>query len=121
MKVLTPRTHGMLDYLTVALFALAPTLVGLTGTAATLSYALAAVHLVMTLLTAFPMGVAGVVPLHLHGLVELLVAISLMGIGMFNFGLETRNGLFFLLVGLLILVVWVLSLYREPEVDPTAP
>lgn len=118
MKAISPRTHGFVDYLTVALFALAPTLFGLTGTAATLAYALAAVHLVLTLITNFPMGVAGVVPLHVHGIVELLVAISLMGIGMFNFELETTAGLFYLLVGLIILVVWVLSNYREMDLPP---
>lgn len=120
MKPISSRAHGVLDYLTVALFALAPTLFGLTGTAATLAYALAAVHLVMTLMTAFPMGVVPVVPFRVHGIVELLVAISLMGIGMFNFGTETTAGLFYLLVGLVILVVWLLSSYREAPVTPTA-
>lgn len=117
-KVLSARTHGILDYLTVVLFALAPTLFGFTGTAATLAYVLAAVHLGMTLVTIFPMGVAGILPLHVHGIVELLVAISLMGVGMFNFGTETTAGLFYLLVGLVILVVWVLSSYREMDLPP---
>jgi hypothetical protein len=120
MKAISPRAHGMLDYLTVALFALAPTLFGLTGTAATLAYALAALHLVLTLVTAFPMGIADLVPLRVHGIVELVVAISLIGIGMFNFRLETTPGLFYLLVGLVILVVWVLSSYREVELPPAA-
>lgn len=120
MKPISTRAHGVLDYLTVALFALAPTLFDLSGTAATLAYALAAVHLVMTLITAFPMGVVRVVPFRVHGIVELLVAISLMGIGMFNFGLEQTAGLFYLLVGLVILVVWLLSGYREAPVTPTA-
>ncbi|MFW6088597.1 MAG: hypothetical protein ACODAB_02520 [Gemmatimonadota bacterium] len=118
MKVLSPRAHGVVDYAVVLLFALAPTLFGLTGTAATLAYALAAVHLVVTLLTAFPMGVAGVIAPHVHGLVELVVAISLMGIGMFNFGLEQAAGLFYLLAGLVILVVWLLSSYREVAAQP---
>lgn len=120
MKILSPRMHGVLDYVTVLVFALAPTLFDLAGVAATLAYALAAVHLVLTLITNFPMGIAGVVPLHVHGIIELLVAISLMGIGMFNFGTETTAGLFYLLVGLVILVVWVLSSYREMDLPPTA-
>lgn len=120
MKPISSHAHGVFDYLTVALFALAPTLFGLTGTAATLAYALAAVHLVMTLVTAFPMGVAGVVPLPVHGIVELLVAVSLIGIGMFNFGTGTTAGLFYLFVGLVILIVWVLSSYREAPTPPAA-
>jgi len=118
MKPISSRAHGILDYMTVVLFALAPTLFDLTGTAATLAYALAAVHLVMTLITAFPMGVVRVVPFRVHGIVELLVAISLMGIGMFNYGLEQTAGLFYLLFGLVILVVWLLSSYREVPATP---
>lgn len=45
MKPILSRAHGVFDYLTVALFALAPNLFGLTGTAATLAYVLAAVPL----------------------------------------------------------------------------
>jgi hypothetical protein len=41
-----------------------------------------------------------------------------MGIGMFNFGLEQTAGLFYLFVGLVILVVWVLSSYREAQAPP---
>jgi hypothetical protein len=51
MKVISDTAHGILDYLTVAIFALAPSILGLTGFAALVSYALAAIHLVMTLLT----------------------------------------------------------------------
>ncbi len=57
-------------------------------------------------------------PFPVHGIIELLVAISLMGIGMFNFGTETTAGLFYLLVGLVILVVWLLSTYREAPAAP---
>src|ERR1700677_3641018 len=45
----------------------------LTGTAALISYALAVIHLAMTVLTDMPLGVIKVIPLKLHALVELVV------------------------------------------------
>jgi hypothetical protein len=42
MKI-SPTLHGYLDYLTVLLFLVAPTLIGLTGMARTVAYALAGV------------------------------------------------------------------------------
>src|SRR5258708_8863340 len=73
MKVISDTAHGILDYLTVAIFALAPSILGLTGFAALVSYALAAIHLVMTLLTNMPLGVLKIIPMRLHALVEMLV------------------------------------------------
>jgi hypothetical protein len=68
MKVISDTAHGILDYLTVAIFALAPSILGLTGFAALVSYALAAIHLVMTLFTNMPLGVFKIIPMRLHAL-----------------------------------------------------
>jgi hypothetical protein len=54
MKIISSEVHVALDYLTVAIFALAPTLIGLSGTSEIISYVLAIVHLSMTLLTDMP-------------------------------------------------------------------
>ncbi len=73
MKIISDTTHGILDYVTVVLFALAPSVLGLTGTAALISYALAAIHLTMTVLTDMPLGVIKIIPIKLHAFVELAV------------------------------------------------
>jgi hypothetical protein len=78
MKLLSPKLHGIIDYVSVGGLVLAPTLFGLTGVGAGLAYALAGVHLTMTLLTAFPLGLIKLVPLRLHGIVEIVVGISLL-------------------------------------------
>lgn len=111
MKILSASAHGVLDYVTVVLFALAPTLFGLTGLAATLAYVLAGVHLLLTLITAFPLGAVKAVPFHLHGAVELIVSIVLALLGVFYFGLEGVNGVFYLAVGVVIFLVWLLTAY----------
>ena len=53
MKIISSEPHAVLDYLTVVIFALAPAVIGLTGASAMI-YALAAVHLSMTLVTDMP-------------------------------------------------------------------
>src|SRR5271154_3872888 len=116
MKILSDTTHGILDYLTVVLFALAPSLLGFTGTAALISYALAGIHLAMTLFTNMPLGVVKIIPLKLHALVEMLVGPVLV-IGALTLpALVTGGRDFFIAAGIAIIVVWLLSRYgAEPE------
>jgi len=54
--IINPRIHGYLDYFTVIVFLLAPSLLSLSGVAGLLSYTLAIIHLAMTLVTDFPLG-----------------------------------------------------------------
>ncbi len=71
-KPISPTLHGVLDYGTCAFFALAPTLFGLTGAYATVCYLLAGGYLVISLLTAMPLGAIKVIPFWLHGKLELV-------------------------------------------------
>ncbi len=108
-STLSPRTHGILDYVTVAVFALAPVLLGLEGWAATASYVLAGVHLLMTLTTAFPLGVVRMVPFTLHGMVELIVGVALIALAFLVF--DGTGRVFFATMGVVILAVWAATDY----------
>lgn len=114
MRVLTPRLHGVLDFVTVAVFALAPVVFGLEGAAATLAYVLAAVHLTMSLFTAgLPISLSGVVPFPLHGLVEAVVGVALGLIGWLVFDSTAQT--FYLVMGVVILAVFALTSYTRRE------
>ena len=112
MKVISDTAHGLLDYLTVAIFALAPSILGLSGFAALVSYALAAIHLVMTVLTDMPLGVFKIIPIRLHALVEMLVGPVLVVAALVLPTLLGDKREFFLVMGLVILAVWLLSSYQ---------
>ena len=116
MKILSDTTHGILDYVTVALFVLAPSLFGFSGTGALISYALAGIHLAMTLLTNMPLGVVKIIPLKLHALVEMVVGPVLV-IGALTLpALVTGGRDFFIAAGIVIIAVWLLSSYgAKPE------
>jgi hypothetical protein len=115
MNVLNARLHGLLDLATVAVFVLAPFLFGLGGAVAAVAWGLAAVHLVMTLLTRFPLGVAKVIPFPVHGIVELVVGLVLVLAmpRLLAAGPGSPARTFFVDAGVVILAIWALTRYRE--------
>lgn len=114
MKILTPTQHGYLDYATVILFLVAPSLLGLTGMAGIFAYLLAGIHLIMTLLTDFPLGVYKPVPFPLHGLVERVVGPVLILLP-FVFGFTSTATTFYVVVGIVIILVGLLTDYQQIE------
>jgi hypothetical protein len=116
MRVLSPTVHGILDYVVVIIFALAPSLLGLSGLPGAISYLLAVVHLLLTLATAFPLGAVKLVPLPLHGAIELIVSIVLVAlpwIVRFTQGSIARD--FYVGAGALIFVTWLMTDYRAAQ------
>ncbi len=116
MKILNPRTHGYLDYVTVILFLVAPTVLGLTGIPAMLAYALAMIHLVMTLVTDFPLGVVPFIPFTIHGWVERVVGPLLIIVPFvlgFSSDLAARN--FYVAIGVVIVLVGLVTDYKGTE------
>jgi hypothetical protein len=112
MKPISPTVHGAIDYVAVVIFAVAPAVIGLSGWPAALSYALAGVHLLMTLLTDFPAGVIKVIPIVLHQWVERIVGPVLVILA-FILMAETPARAFFVAMGIIIFAVERLTAYRS--------
>ena len=110
MKILSPTQHGYLDYLTVVIFLLAPSLIGLTGLAGTIAYLLAAIHLAMTLVTDFPLGVIKKLSFSIHGWVERIVGPALVFLP-FVFGFDGAAKVFYLVIGIVIIIVGLMTDY----------
>jgi hypothetical protein len=108
--VIQPSVHRVLDFVTVAAFAAAPSALGLSGVPALISYALACVHLVLTLLTRFSPEGRQPVALKIHGVVEMLVGPVLIVLP-FALGWEGNVRTFYLAAGAVIVAVWALSAY----------
>jgi hypothetical protein len=121
MRILSARVHGVIDLVLVAVLLLGPVLVGLGGSPAAIAWTLAAVHLLMTLFTRFPMGVWKRIPFFVHGIVELVVGIALLLLPAFaGYGPGSPAKRFYIAVGAVVLVVWALTAYRGPEQRGTA-
>lgn len=116
MKRLAPRTHGVLDYVVVAAFALSPTLLSLSSTATFIAYGLAAAHLVLTLLTRFRRRAGEVLSARLHAMIEFVVAAALIAVPWLLYGaFGDRDRVFFTVAGALILVFWALTRYTDAD------
>lgn len=117
---LSPSTHGIIDYVTVIAFALAPTLFQFGGVPAAVAYGLAGVHLIMTLATHFPMGMFEGVPLRAHGVVELVVSAALIILPWVAGFVQPGAQWFFPIMGMSIFVIWLLSDYGRLRPVPGA-
>jgi peptidoglycan/LPS O-acetylase OafA/YrhL len=116
MRILSPRIHGVLDLVVVAVLVLGPIVLGLGGSPAAIAYSLAAIHLLMTLITDFPMGVWKKIPFFVHGIVELIVGVALLVLPSYaGYGPGSPARRFYLAMGAVILVVWALTAYRGGE------
>ena len=114
MKPVSPTFHGAIDYFAVLIFAAAPTAIGLSGWPAVLSYALAGIHLLMTLMTDFPAGAIKLVPITLHNWVERTVGPVLIILAFVPLNGATQTArIFFGIMGLVILSVERLTAYRS--------
>jgi hypothetical protein len=114
MRFIAARWHGYLDYLTVLIFLVAPSVLGFGGIAAQLSWLLAGVHLAMTLVTRFPLGVFRRLAFSLHGWVERIVGPALIAIAFLPaISAERTAFAFFAGIGLVIIAVGWLTDYAE--------
>jgi hypothetical protein len=111
MKPISLTVHGVIDYLAVVIFAVAPAVIGLSGWPAALSYALAGIHLLMTLVTDFPAGVIKVIPIALHQWVERIVGPVLIILAFVSMTEAARA--FFVAMGIIIFAVERLTAYRS--------
>jgi hypothetical protein len=123
MRILDARIHGFLDIVTVLVFLLGPLVFGLGGSPAAISYTVAVIHLVITLLTRFPMGRWKVIPFPVHGIVELVVGLALLILPSYaGYAPGSPARRFYLGMGAVILVVWALTAYgaRQPRASSEA-
>jgi hypothetical protein len=115
MKILSPKIHGVLDYAVVAVFLASPRLFGLAGLPAALAYALGGIHLALTLITAFPLGLVQWVPLRVHGAIEFVVSLTLPTLPwLLRFATDSLSRNFYLGAGAVIFVTWLITDYGKP-------
>ena len=118
MKVISPRIHGYFDFLTVFIFLLAPTLLGLGQLSAMLAYGLAVVHLIVTLASDFPFGIIKLIPFTVHGWIERMVGPLLIAIPfILNFSDEEAARNFYIAMGITIIVAGMLTDYQAEVRD----
>lgn len=120
VRILSPKVHMALDFVIVAVLVLGPLLAGLGGLAAAFCYVLAVVHLLLTLLTRFPGSAGKPISLLHHGIVEIAVAILFVAMPYIaGFGPGSPAKRFYVTMGAVIFVIWLLTDYRGTETSKT--
>ena len=121
MKAISTALHGVIDYAAVLIFAAAPTALGLHDGPALLSYALAAVHLLMTLITDFSAGAIRILPLWAHNWVERIVGPALILLAFVPVVGNTQAAqAFFIVMGITIFAVERLTNYAAARSTSSA-
>ncbi len=116
MKIISSKVHGLLDYATVVFLLLSPTLFNMQGSLATFTYALGVVHFVLTILTAFELGLVKIIPFRLHGLIEIVVALALVGAAFWFRSKDSGLGYhFYLALAFVILLVFMLTDFTSAD------
>ncbi len=111
------KIHGAIDYLVVIFLLLSPSLFGLKDITATFTYVLAAIHLLLTITKNFEFGLIKIIPFNIHGLIELIVSIVLIGVAFYLGNIEgelSRN--FYLLFAIAVFITWLVTDYKTPSV-----
>lgn len=113
MKI-NSTVHGFIDYMVVLFLALSPRLFHLPEFTSTFTYVLAAIHFLLTISTDFRYGVFKIIPFRIHGLIELLVSILLVGAAFYLGSRENilaRN--FYLVFAGAVFLTWALTDYNS--------
>ncbi len=123
MRVLTPFSHGIIDYAVVVALLAAPTLFHFSLVPALIAYALGAIHLALSLCTRYPLGVFRRIPFGTRGVLQFLASLLLVALPwLAGFEQEAAARSVFIGLGLLLFAVWVITNYaRHEKTMPVAP
>jgi hypothetical protein len=119
MKVIDPKSHGVLDYALIGAFLIAPALFDFSDRAASLSYILAFIYLGTSLLTRYPLGLLKWIPFPLHGTIETIMAIGFIVFPwLIGFADDAAARNFYVIAGVGLLAVVALTDYRGRGTEP---
>ncbi|MBA3828122.1 MAG: hypothetical protein H0X33_04225 [Taibaiella sp.] len=113
MKILSPRLHGIIDYLVIVFLFLSPKMFGMTGFPATFTYILGSVHLLLTILTIYPLGIIRVIPFRVHGVIEVLVSLVLFWMALMQFGDIPLVRNYYIGFSIAVFIVWLITNYKK--------
>ncbi|MEO6406815.1 MAG: hypothetical protein ABIY51_11695 [Ferruginibacter sp.] len=114
MNIISSRMHGIIDYLLILFLVASPTLFKMEGALCSITYTLAAVHLLLTILTNFELGLVKLIPFRIHGLLELVVAIVLGCLSFWFYKNANVTGFYFyMFLAIAIMIVFILTDFKS--------
>ncbi|MGA9639601.1 hypothetical protein [Flavobacterium sp.] len=114
---LNSKMHGIIDYGIVLFLLVSPSLFLLPKITAIVTNVLAVIHLLLTVTTKFELGLLKIIPFKIHGQIELIVSIVLIGVAFYLGNLEgdlSRN--FYLSLAIAVFLTWLITDYKKVPV-----
>lgn len=117
MKFLNPKIHGYLDYAVILVLFIAPSLFSFAREASRTSYTLGAVYIVLSLATAYPLGLFRVIPFTVHGAIELVLSPLLIAMPwLAGFSYDSPSRVFYIIAGVALFAVWLFTDYKAADI-----
>ena len=114
MKIIPSKTHGILDYLTVAFLLVSPSLFKMEGSLSTVTYSLGIAQLLLTVFTNYERGLMKVIPFRIHGLIEIIAALVLAGFAFWFYNDGNTFGFYYYIVLAIVYVtVFILTDFKS--------
>ncbi len=116
---LNSKIHGVIDYGVVLFLLISPTLFSLPETTSIFTYAIGVIHLILTVTTKFELGIFKLIPFRIHGIIELIVSMALIGVAFYLGNLEgdvSRN--FYLFFAIAVFLTWLITDYKSSSENP---
>lgn len=111
MSFLDLNVHRFFDYSLVAVFALAPTVLGMDGLAGVASYVIGAGHLALSLFTGRGVGPVPWILPTTHAVVEAVLGVSMLALSWLLLDVGEVGQAFYPIVGVIILLLWLVTDY----------
>ncbi|HTN20633.1 MAG TPA: hypothetical protein VL125_09165 [Pelobium sp.] len=114
---LNSKIHGIIDYLIIIFLFLSPSIFSLPYTASVFTYGLGVIHLVMTICTNYEYSLTRFIPMKVHGKIELIVSLVLVGVAFYLGSTEGEfSKEFYLGLAIALFLFWLISDYtNKPE------
>lgn len=114
MKLLSPTAHGVVDVMFITVLAMAPILFDLEPAIDTACFVMAGGYLLLTLMTDFKLGLIRIVPLQIHGWLDLLTGIALLAAPfLFKFPQASAERNLFWILGAVSVITWFVTDWKN--------
>jgi hypothetical protein len=112
VKPISPKLHGIIDYLTVPLLLAAGPLFHFDRRPAEITSTLAGVVLIYSLFTAYPPGLVKMITLPQHRAIDIVFAVAML-VSPFALGFTGSARIVFVAIGIFSLIVVALTDFRQ--------
>jgi len=112
MQIISRKAHGLIDYFLVLFLFAAPVSFGFIGVLAYFTYFMACTYLTIAAFTDYSAGFIKQMPFALHGTIELLLGVALVGIAYTLFGHNEHGKIFYTIFGAVRLLIALFSDYK---------